>query len=142
MIYTPAAFLLLLTVSSSIASAALGRGHGAFLRRQAQDSDCRCGYSKDGVIFPKRFSIDFTSAQTPEAITAAGMYVTDSFDWQVGEVAPDGTTGEPLTEGREAGQMLMLCFHHQPTVKQAMYGLPVQTASLWLCPVVRPASSR
>ena len=107
MIYTSGPILLLLTASLSAASAVSGRGHGAFLRRQAQDSDCKCGYSKDGVIFTKRFYIDFTSAQTPEAIAAAGMYVTDSFDWQVGEVAPDGTTGESSITRRKIGWMLI-----------------------------------
>ena len=54
--------------------------------------DCKCGYVKDGNYLPEAFSIDFTKSNTAAAISAAGMYVTSTRQWQIGVPAPDGTT--------------------------------------------------
>lgn len=70
----------------------------------ATSADCKCGYSKGGSTFPQVFSIDFTTANTPAAISAAGMWITDTYEWQIGAVNPDGVTAYGQASNIRAAQ--------------------------------------
>lgn len=58
----------------------------------ASSCNAQCGYSKLGAHLPQLFSIDFTKTNTPALISAAGLYITSTFDYQIGATAEDGTT--------------------------------------------------
>jgi hypothetical protein len=36
--------------------------------------------------------LDFTTTNTPDAISSAGAWITDSYEWQIGAVSADGVT--------------------------------------------------